>query len=184
VNKDNSGIDSWNELALSHLDALYGYAMVLTRNPTDAEDLVQETFVQAVSHFDRIDPNSNLKAWLFTILRNVQFKILRHDRVGPMFVALDNDEVQNRSNEEDDPQSICLQTWEREELRMALEKLPCDFREIIILRYFEEFSYKEIAAISDCPVGTIMSRLSRARDRLGNELKNSRESVPKSRVSQ
>lgn len=153
----------WQDLALSQLDALYGFAMSLSRNPHEAEDLVQETFSQAVPHFANLRSDSNVKAWLFAILRNTWLKRLRHDRCGPDFVSLDHVDVELRAVDPNDPYAVCLRIWQREEIRDALESLPEHCAEIIVLCDIEGFTYNEIAEILGCPVGTVMSRLSRAR---------------------
>ena len=166
MSEKNRRSNDWQKAALCHLDALYGFAMALTRSPIEAEDLVQETYMQAVQHFSRLRPDSNLKGWLFTIMRNAWLKKLRHQRNGPEFVALEEDDVEQHTVDTDDPQALTIRIWEREEIRVGLEQLPTDWREIIVLRDMEGFSYKEMAEILDCPVGTIMSRLARARTKL------------------
>lgn len=171
------------EALLSHLDGLFGYAMSLSQNRTAAEDLVQETFTQAALHLDRLKGDSNLKAWLFTIMRNLWLKELRHVRSGPKFVALDDVSTSRWAfDSTDDPQVLCVRIWEREEIRTALERLPAVHREVIVLRDIEGFSYKEIAELLDCPVGTIMSRLARARARLKRTLVARQDSSLKSSV--
>ena len=167
--KDNNSTP-WQQLALKQLDALLCFAMALTNNKIDAEDLVQETFVQAIPRFNDLNPDSNLKAWLFTIMRNTWLKKLRRTRSGPDFVDLDTAIISACDIEKNDPQSSCIRLWEREEIRLALEQLPAQCREIVVLGDIEGFSYKEMAEILDCPVGTIMSRLSRARAKLKQAL--------------
>ena len=160
-----------HDALLSYLDALYGFAMTLSCDRTTAEDLVQETYTQATLNFDGLKENSNLKGWLFTIMRNLWLKELRHARSGPEFVALDEDNTTRWSLEmSDDPQDLYVRIWEREEIRMALEQLRSDHREVILLCDIEGFSYKEMAEILGCPLGTIMSRLARARASLKRAL--------------
>ena len=160
---------SWQSKALQQLDALYGYAMTLTRSKAESEDLVQETYMRAMQHYERLRPDTNMKAWLFTIIRNLWLKKLRQGRSGPDFVPL-NEECM--AADEDDPQAVLFRIWERDEVRAALLQLPRDFAEIIVLRDIEEFSYKELAKIIDCPVGTVMSRLARARGKFKQILCN------------
>ncbi len=167
--KDNNST-CWQQLALKQLDALLCFAMALTNNKVDAEDLVQETFVQAMPYFNNLESDSNLKAWLFTIMRNTWLKKLRRSRSGPDFVELDITKVSADVTEKNDPQTFCIRLWEREEIRIALEQLPAQCREIVVLGDLEGFSYKEMAEILDCPVGTIMSRLARARAKLKQKL--------------
>lgn len=172
------------EALLSHLDGLYGYAMTLSHNETAAEDLVQETFTQAALHLDGLKEDSNLKAWLFTIMRNLWLKELRHVRCGPKFVALDDVSTTRWAfDTTDDPGVLYVRIWEREEIRTALERLPAVHREVIVLRDIEGFSYKEMAELLDCPVGTIMSRLARARAKLKRVLIARQDSSLKSSMS-
>jgi RNA polymerase sigma-70 factor, ECF subfamily len=155
--------------ALEHVDALYGFAVVLTRNRTEAEDLVQETYLRAARAFGQLMPDSNLKSWLFAIMRNIYLNQVRHSRNGPSFVDLDADDayldrwIDPVGN---DPYAIYLRKVEREEVRTAIESLPQPYREVVVLRDIEGFSYRQIANILGCPAGTVMSRLGRARGRL------------------
>jgi RNA polymerase sigma-70 factor, ECF subfamily len=155
--------------ALEHIDALYGYALVLTRDQTEAEDLVQDTYVRAMRAFGQLRPHSNAKSWLFVIMRNAWLNQIRHTHSGPRFVELDGNEEQvghwpNRST--NDPDTIYLRKLEREEITNAIESLPDIYREIVVLRDIEGFSYQEIATMLSCPAGTVMSRLGRAREKL------------------
>ena len=151
-----------------YLDGLYGYAMVLSRNRTEAEDLVQETCLRALRAVGRLRADGSVKGWLFTILRNIWLNQLRQRRTAPDLVELDADE--NRANEPadtaQDPLTGYVNRVQREQVRAAIQQLPVEFREIIILREYEELSYQEIAALLDCPPGTVMSRLARARSKL------------------
>jgi RNA polymerase sigma-70 factor, ECF subfamily len=159
----------FSQAALEHLDSLYGYALTLTHDQTEAEDLVQETYLRAVRAFGQLVPNSNLKGWLFVIMRNAWLNQMRHIRSGPRFVELDGeeDEPAKRADQTtDDPHVLYLRKLESEEIRAAINNLPRLYREIIVLRDVEGFSYQEIATMLDCPAGTVMSRLGRARERL------------------
>jgi RNA polymerase sigma-70 factor (ECF subfamily) len=153
---------------VEYLDGLYGYAIVLSRNGTEAEDLVQETCLRALRAMGRMRADGNVKSWLFTILRNIWLNQLRHRRTAPDLVELDADE--NGANEPadaaQDPLTGYVNGVEREQVRAAIQQLPVAFREIILLREYEELSYQEIAALLDCPPGTVMSRLARARSKL------------------
>ena len=160
------------ETLLSFLDALYGYGIALTRNATETEDLVQDTYMQAALHCDELRRDSNIKAWMFTIMRNRWLNQLRHEACGPEFVALDAAAERWLLDFDLEPGRLCERLWEREEIRTALSELPVSQREIILLRDIEGFSYKEMADLLDCPVGTIMSRLSRARARFRELLLN------------
>ena len=151
-----------------YLDALYSYAVVLSRNRTEAEDLVQETCLRALRAMERLRPDSNIKSWLFTILRNIWLNQLRQSRTVPE--AFDSDGAEDHANGSahtpKDPYAIYLSETERQQVRQAIQQLPVEFREIILLREYEELSYEEIATLLDCPPGTVMSRLARARSRL------------------
>jgi RNA polymerase sigma-70 factor (ECF subfamily) len=151
-----------------HMAGLYSYAMILSRNHTVAEDLVQETYVRATGAAGRLRLDSNLKIWLFTILRNVWFTQLRRRRVRPQLIEIDGDEktanliVEASRN----PHELYVTKVEHERVREAIQQLPAKLREVVLLREFEELSYQEIARILGCPVGTVMSRLGRARSTL------------------
>ena len=151
-----------------YLDGLYSYAFVLSRNRTNAEDLVQETCLRALRAIGRLRPDSNIKSWLFTILRNIWLNELRQSRAVPE--AFDGDVAEDRANEsadtEKDPYGIYISNIECELVRQAIQQLPLEFREIVLLREYEELSYEEIASLLNCPLGTVMSRLARARSRL------------------
>ena len=160
--------------ALQHLDGLYGYAMTLAHNPAEAEDLVQETYLRAMGAFDRLRPGSNLKSWLFTILRNIRFNQVRDSLSKPRCVETDGlgntPEIEDKSSK--DPFSIFLTKIKQADVRKAVENLPPVHREVIVLREFEQLSYGEIAQILNCPPGTVMSRLSRAREKLKEMLQH------------
>jgi RNA polymerase sigma-70 factor (ECF subfamily) len=148
---------------IEHIDGLYSYALVLTHNRSEAEDLVQETYVRALGAMGRLRADSNVKSWLFTILRNIWFNQLRQQRTAKL-VALDGEEgAVNIAEPAKDPYAFYVGKIEHEQVRQAIQQLPADFREIILLREFEELSYQEIATILGCPAGTVMSRLARAR---------------------
>jgi RNA polymerase sigma-70 factor (ECF subfamily) len=151
-----------------YLDGLYGYALVLARNSAEAEDLVQETCLRAFRALGRLRANSNVKSWLFTILRNIWLNQLRQRRSTPEMVELDSDGAGTKEppDTSKDPHAVYVSELEREQVRAAIEQLPVEFREIIILREYEELSYQEIGAVLDCPPGTVMSRLARARSKL------------------
>jgi RNA polymerase sigma-70 factor (ECF subfamily) len=174
----------FSQVGLEHLDALYGFAMVLTRNQTEAEDLVQETYLRAGRAFSRLMPDSNLRSWLFAIMRNAWLNQLRHTRSGPRFVELEAEEesrVTWLDHRENDPYVAYVRKREREEIQAAIESLPRMAREIIVLRDIEEFSYQQIASILACPAGTVMSRLGRARKRLRQLLADWQATVVKAR---
>jgi len=151
-----------------YLDGLYGYAMVLSRNSTESEDLVQETCLRALRAIGGLRAEGSVKNWLFTILRNIWLNQLRQRRTSPDLIELDAEEngVYEPADVAQDPHAGYVNRVEHEQVRTAIQRLPIEFREIIILREYEELSYQEIATLLDCPPGTVMSRLARARSRL------------------
>jgi RNA polymerase sigma-70 factor (ECF subfamily) len=163
------------ELALEYLDGLYGYAMTLTRNQAEAEDLVQETYLRAMRAFDRLRPDSNVKSWLFTILRNIHLNQIRHQQSGPPIVDMEDqfsDLPDTTSSSERDPFGNYLATLKRQDVHRAIESLPPVYKEVIVLREFEDLSYQQIAEVLNCPTGTVMSRLGRAREKLKQVLEH------------
>ena len=158
---------------LQHLDALYGYALMLTRSQAEAEDLVQETCVRALRAEATLRPNSQLKSWFFTILRHVFLNQRRQAPTRAAMLAIDAEETSEaawQQNGGDDPDSLFLKNWEREHVQIAVASLPALYREILVLREWEDLTYEEIAQILGCPLGTVMSRLSRAREKLKSAL--------------
>jgi len=155
-------------LGIEFLDGLYSYALVLTRNHAEAEDLVQETYVRAMQAMGRLRAGSNIKGWLFTILKNIFLNQLRKRRNGPQMTEIEVwDDVANSVVEPSkDPHDLYVSKMEAEQVRAAIRELPVEFREIILLREYEDLSYQEIANVLGCPVGTVMSRLGRARTKL------------------
>lgn len=164
-----------------YLDGLYGYAIVLSRNRAEAEDLVQETCLRALRGMHSLQTDASAKGWLFTILRHIWLNQLRQRRTAPKIVELDSD--QNAGIEPadtaQDPYGDYVAKMERELIRVAIQKLPIEYREIIILREYEELSYQEIAAVLGCPPGTVMSRLARARAKLREVLSTVLVSSPR-----
>jgi RNA polymerase sigma-70 factor, ECF subfamily len=146
-----------------YLDALYSYAVVLSRNRTEAEDLVQETCLRALRAMARLRPDSNIKSWLFTILRNIWLNNLRQSRTA---LEVGENHANDPLDTAKDPHATYISSMEQEQVRHAIEQLPLEFREIILLREYEELSYEEIATLLGCPAGTVMSRLARARSKL------------------
>jgi len=159
-------ITEFGQAALEHIDALYGYALALTHNITEAEDLVQDTYLRAASAAHRPDVHSNLKGWMFVIMRNAWLNELRHQKNGPKFVDLETTGPPPVDQLQETPHVVYLRKLEREQVQQAIESLPDAYREIIVLRDIEGFTYQEIATVLDCPAGTVMSRLGRARGKL------------------
>ena len=161
--------------ALPYLDSMYGAALRLTRNPSDAEDLLQETFLRAFSAFQTFEAGTNLKAWLYRILMNTYISSYRKQKRSPQTVSSDDVEDFSlyRSIVEDGsrtPEAEVLASIPDEEVKLALEELPEQFRVAVLLADVEGFSYKEIADITDASIGTVMSRLHRGRKALQKAL--------------
>ncbi|HEX9304866.1 MAG TPA: sigma-70 family RNA polymerase sigma factor [Thermoanaerobaculia bacterium] len=160
--REQSDVARFEQAVLPHMDAAYNLARWLTRNDADAADVTQEAFLRALKFFGGFR-GGDTRAWLLTIVRNTCYTWLRRNRVNELATPFDEEA---HSGESDDPETILLEGADREMLRQALEALPVEFREVMILRELEGLSYKKIAGIADVPVGTVMSRLARARKRL------------------
>lgn len=154
----------FEQTVLPHLDAAYNLARWLTGNEHDAEDVVQESYLRAVKFFDGFH-GENARPWLLAIVRNTCYTWLRRNRMEEPTTELDEG-MQMIDQTIPNPESLLLAAARTELLRQALQNLPTGFREIVILRDLEGMSYKEIAEIASIPVGTVMSRLARARARL------------------
>ncbi len=163
-----------------YMDGLYGYAMVLTGDATVAADLVQETYVRAMKPIRQLREGSNIKAWLYTILRNIRINQLQQQRIKPSVLELDADEdtADLIIETAKDPHALHVSNVEAEQVREAIMRLPLEFREIILLREYGELSYQEIATLLDCPPGTVMSRLATARSKLRTLLPTTGHSSP------
>src|SRR5680860_929777 len=167
------------ELAMPYMSALYSAALRMTRNPADAEDLVQETYLRAYRGFGGFREGTNLKAWLYKILTNTFINIYRAKKRRPEQVDLDATEdfyLYRRLGgleaveAQRSPESEVLDAIPESVVKEALEDLPEQFRMAVLLADVEGFSYKEIAEITDVPIGTVMSRLHRGRKQLQKRL--------------
>jgi RNA polymerase sigma-70 factor, ECF subfamily len=158
--------DAFANEAMIHLDHLYRVAFHLAKNPVDAEDLVQETFVRALAAHEQFDPGTNMKAWLTKILHNFFFDHYRQrkrwisaeDRAQP-----ESEHWQRLPDLNPGPESHVLRKELDDQITQVLRKIPEEFRAPIVLVDVGDFSYEEAAAILSCPIGTIRSRLSRGR---------------------
>jgi RNA polymerase sigma-70 factor, ECF subfamily len=161
--------------ALTYVDQLYAAALRLTRSPNDAEDLVQDTYLKAFRAAGQFRPGTNLRAWLFTILQNT-FRNMRRDR-GRDPVDVDSEAVERVPVGADapDPEQRLLDSVIDEDVRQALDALPPAFREAVWMRDVDELSYQDIASALDVPIGTVMSRISRGRRLLLQQLRERRE---------
>jgi RNA polymerase sigma-70 factor (ECF subfamily) len=167
------------DLAMEHMDSLYAGALRMTRNPADAEDLVQETYLKAFRGFGGFEEGTNIKAWLYRILTNTYINRYRQQKRRPEETDLDDvedfylyrrlggiDEARISKSAED----TMFELFTDDEVKDALESLPETFRMAVLLADVEGFAYKEIAEILDIPIGTVMSRLHRGRKALQKRL--------------
>ena len=159
-----SKANRFKELALPHLDAVYTLARYLMRNRSDADDAVQECYLRAFSHFDTFRGVS-IKPWLFAILRNVchsvyleKARLVYGEEIGSEASA---DPMWREQG--DTPEQAVVRRGESETMRRLINKLPAEFREVIVLREINDLSYRDIALVIEAPIGTVMSRLARAR---------------------
>jgi RNA polymerase sigma-70 factor, ECF subfamily len=169
---DGREASAFEREALDCVDALYGTALRLTGNPADAEDLVQDTYLKAFRSASQYRPGTNLKAWLFTILHNTFLNRRRRAVREP--ISVEPDEIERASASlgasSPTPEQLLLRETLDADLRSALDALPESFREAVWLRDVDEFSYAEIASMLGIPIGTVMSRISRGRRLLYEQL--------------
>jgi RNA polymerase sigma-70 factor, ECF subfamily len=164
----------FEEVALVHLDALYRYALRLTHNRAEAEDVVQETCLRAFRNFHRFSPGTNCRAWLFSILRNVFLnRIRKTGHESPNGDATEWPSAESVTGPESiwpSPEEEFFQTVLHGDVDRALKAIPLAFREAVILADLEGLTYREVSEVLGCPVGTVMSRLSRGRSLLRRAL--------------
>jgi len=163
-----SGLRNFEDAALPHLRAAYNLARWLTRNETDAEDVVQEAYLRAFRLFDSFRGGDG-RPWLLAIVRNTFYTWKQQNKAIELQTSFD-EEIHTVRENHLDPETRLLEKANSELLRQALEELPAEFREVIVLRELEGLSYKQIADVAEIPVGTVMSRLARARKRLQQSL--------------
>jgi RNA polymerase sigma factor (sigma-70 family) len=154
---------AFDQAVLPHLDAAYNLARWLTRNNQDAEDVTQEACLRAFKYWKGFSGRDS-RSWLLAIVRNTFYSWLRQRSDQP--VLTEDGEMDDTAGSSPDPESALIRNLDRNMLRGALEDLAVEFREAIVLREMEGLSYKEIADIAGVPIGTVMSRLARARKRL------------------
>ena len=152
------------EALLLHLDAAYNLARWLTRDARDAEDVVQEAYLRALKHFNTFK-GGDARPWLLKIVRNTYYTSIQRNRITEASTPFDEQE-ETHISDTPSPEMVLLKETDKQLVRRALRKLPTEFLEVIVLREFEELSYKQIADTVQVPVGTVMSRLARARGRL------------------
>src|SRR5437016_10685672 len=159
---------SFEEAMLPHLDAAHNLAKWLLRNEQDAQDVVQEAYLRAFRSFSGFR-GTNGRAWLLTIVRNTSYTLLKKSHAVDLTTAFD-EEIHATGHDSVSPATILEHSEDAQLIKEAMDELPAEFREILILRHQEGFSYKEIADIAQIPSGTVMSRLARARAKLKERL--------------
>jgi RNA polymerase sigma-70 factor (ECF subfamily) len=167
VSDENPSGASFEELAMPLFDSLYNFARWLTHNREEAEDLVQETYAKGLKGFQSFQPGTNFRAWMFRILRNT-FLTSRTGLKSGATVSLNSEEGSESvvPATTETPESILIESSNRQMVQEAIEELPFIFREVVLLCDVEEMSYQEIAETISIPIGTVMSRLARARNSL------------------
>jgi RNA polymerase sigma-70 factor, ECF subfamily len=155
---------SFEATMLPHMDAAYNLARWLLRNEQDAQDVVQEAYLRAFKSFSGFH-GSNGRAWLLTIVRNTAYTLLKKNRAVDLTTPFD-EEIHASGRESVSPAAMLEHAEDAELIKNAMDELPAEFREILTLRHQEELSYQEIGEILKIPVGTVMSRLARARAKL------------------
>ena len=154
---------------LPHLSGAYNFARWLVQNESDAEDVVQESYLRAFKYFEGYHGGDS-RAWLLAIVRNTAYNWLQQNRSRQLTAPIDETTESLAAADDQNPETILLARIDQEMLRQALTELPIEFREVMVLREMEELSYKDIAALCDLPIGTVMSRLARGRRRLQERL--------------
>ena len=160
--------ERFEQLVLPHLDAAYNLARWLIGNPSDAEDIVQEAFLRALRFFEGFRGGDG-RAWLLKIVRNTSYSWVRKNRPAQLTDEFD-ETIHSDESASENAEMKLLSRAESERVKKALEELPLTFREVLVLREIEGLSYKEISEVTGVAMGTVMSSLSRARQRLRNQL--------------
>jgi RNA polymerase sigma-70 factor, ECF subfamily len=158
----------FEQAVMPHMDAAYNLARWLTRNDHDAEDLAQEAYLRAFKAVEALR-GSDGRTWLLTIVRNTCYSWLRQNRWRDLTTVFD-EEMHSEESISSNPETILFQGDDKQLIQHAVEELPLEFREVLILREIEGMSYKEIAVVAGIPAGTVMSRLARARKQLQQRL--------------
>jgi RNA polymerase sigma-70 factor, ECF subfamily len=175
VSSSNPKHKQFEQQALQHMDVLYNYALRMTGHPEDADDLLQETFLKAYRFWDKFEQGTNLRAWLFRIMKNTYINLYRKEVKEPNKVDYDEIEsfyniIRDESTDDNDLQQKMFGQLLDDDVSKALETLPEEFRTVVILCDIEELSYEEIAEFLQIPVGTVRSRLHRGRKLLYTQL--------------
>jgi RNA polymerase sigma-70 factor (ECF subfamily) len=179
--QDRTPSTGFEELAMPLFDSLYNFACWLVHNDSDAEDLVQETYRKTLLNFGSFQPGTNFRAWMFRVLKNT-FLSSRSRLERRSTVSMDSEEDgPELAVESETPETILIERLNRELVQGAIDELPLHFREALMLCEVEEMSYKEIAEILSIPIGTVMSRLARARKAVRESLGSNLVQQPRSK---
>jgi RNA polymerase sigma factor (sigma-70 family) len=168
---------NFEEALLPHLNAAQNLARWLTRNPYDAQDVVQEAYLRALKFFGGFH-GSDGRSWFLTIVRNTYYTWVKQNKLAGVMSAFD-DNLRVTESEAPDPERSQVLKSQSALLVAAVHQLPIEFRDVIVMREFEELSYKEISLLLNVPIGTVMSRLARARKRLKKSLCKQQSHDPK-----
>jgi RNA polymerase sigma-70 factor (ECF subfamily) len=165
-------LERFEAVVLPHLDAAYTLARYLTRNAYDAEDIVQDACLRALRHFESFtgEEETSARAWLLAIVRNAAYSARRRHRAEDVATEFD-EKTHSDAVADEHPEAAVLRSAAKESVGRALDGLAPEYREVIVLRELQGLSYKEISDVAGVPVGTVMSRLSRARTRLQQALR-------------
>jgi len=158
----------FEETIMPHLDAGYNLARWLTRNEHDAQDVAQDAFLRAFKFFGGFH-GGNSRSWLLSIVRNTAYTWLQKNRK-PELATVFDEETHDIEDTSSSPEALLIKNSDHQEVMRAMEQLPVEFREVMVLRELEGMSYKEIAEMAEVPIGTVMSRLARARKQLQQAL--------------
>jgi RNA polymerase sigma-70 factor, ECF subfamily len=166
-------IDAFEALAFPQIDSIYRFALCMSGNESDAEDLVQDTYLKAYKLFDKFENGTNCKSWLLKILRNTFINSIRHKTKHHQKVYLsDNEELISSQQNNITPEEEIFANLLEDDVAAAMNSLPVTFKIVILLADMEELSYKEISDIIDCPQKTVMSRLHKGRKILRKRLQD------------
>lgn len=180
--QDDKSLAGFEELAMPLFDSLYNFARWLVRNQSDAEDLVQETYRKALHSFASFRPGTNFRGWIFRILKN-SFLSSRSGLERKMTVAMESEQDGSElAAERETPETILIERSNRQLLQRAIDELPAHYREVLLLCEVEEMSYQQIAETLSIPIGTVMSRLARARRAIRESFKSGPEAHHVSRA--
>ena len=173
--QDDKSLAGFEELAMPLFDSLYNFARWLVRNQSDAEDLVQETYRKALHSFASFQPGTNFRGWIFRILKNT-FLSSHSGLERKMTATMESEEDRSElAAESETPETILIERSNRQLVQRAIDDLPAHYREVVLLCEVEEMSYQQIAETLSIPIGTVMSRLARARRAIRESFKSGPE---------